>query len=191
MTRRVAFLISLMLLAAMACSFPTTLAKPSATPEPTATRVPPSTQDANQLQQEIATASANLAATGILKITLTEQQLTGFVMDGLAKQTDIPLTEPQIVLQNDQIRLSGKTVFASLTVPALLVLKPYVENGLLKVSVVSATFGSIPIPEKSLTQITTLINSNLNQSITIEGKQINIETIQISDGTMTISGKSR
>jgi len=189
MTRGVAILFSLLLLAALACSVPSSVAAPTEIPTPT--RVPPSTQDAVQLEQEVATASANLAASGELKVTLTEQQLTGFVLDGLAKQPDIPLTEPQILLQNDEIQLSGITMLGKLTVPALLILKPYAENGLLKVSVISAKYGKIPIPEKSLAQITSMINNNLNEYFVFNGKQISIETIQVSNGSMTITGKSR
>ena len=191
MTRTAAILFSLLLLSALACSLPSAVAKPTTVPTATSTRVPPSTQDVDQLQKEVATASANLAAHGDLKITVTEQQLTAFVLDGLAKNPDIPLTEPQIELQNGQILLSGKTTVAMLTVPAQLVLKPFAENGILKVSVISAKFGSVPIPENSLTQITNMINSNLNESFVVDGKQINIESIQVSEGKMTITGKSR
>jgi len=184
--RRILALLTILVLASLACSL-----GPKANVVPTPTRVPPSSQDVAQLQQEVATASANLATSGKLNVAFTEQQLTALIMDGLAKQPDVPLTEPQITLRDGQMTLSGKTIFAGLTVPAELILKPYAESGNLKVTIVTAKFGGIPVPEKTLTQLTDTINSNLKDSISVEGKQIDIQTIVVSEGKLIITGTAR
>ena len=162
-----------------------------ATETPSATRVPPSTQDVEELKEEVATASARLAESGDLSITFTEQQLTAFLIEGLASQPDITLTEPQVILQDGQIQLSGKMLFGKANIDVQMVLAPAVQNGDLVVNLVSANFGLIPVPEKLLTQLTDMINKNLTQSITMEGRQLEVEQVEITNGTMKITGKGR
>lgn len=185
MTRHLFALLLMLVLSALACALPL-----QATETPP-TRVPPSTQDVEELKEEVATASARFAESGELSITVTEQQLTAFLLEGLASQPDITMTEPQVILQNGQIQLSGKMMFGKVNVPVQIVLAASVQNGALVVGVVSANFGIIPIPEKLLTQITDMINKNLTQSITMEGRQLDVEQVEIADGTMKITGKGR
>jgi uncharacterized protein YpmS len=184
MTRRVFILMFVLLLSVLAC------AQPMQKTETPPTRVPPSTEDALALQAEVATASANFAETGNLSISLTEQQMTGFLIEGLSSQPDVMLTEPQVTLQDGQIQLSGKILFGKINVPVAIVLTPAIQNNALIVSVTSANFGIIPIPEKLLTQVTDLINKNLNQTLTMDGRQINVEKVEIANGIMKIIGKA-
>jgi uncharacterized protein YpmS len=189
--RLLAFLI-ILVVASLACSLPGKQAKDTPTPVPTATRAPEaSTADAQEFQSQISTASAQFSETGTLSLTFSEQQITTFLTDILAKQTDVPISDPQITLDNDQMTISGKATVGGLSSQATIVVKPYVESGVLKANVVSANFGKLPIPQGLLTQLTDSINSNLNEFITVQGRQVEIESIQISGGKMTVTGKAR
>lgn len=188
MTRRVIFLLFVLLAASLACALPVA-SRPSPTPAPTP--VPASTADAEQLQQELATASSQFSETGNLSITLTEQQLTTYLVEALSQQSDVQIVEPQVFLQNGEIQISGKTVLGKLTVPVQIIFRASTESGLLKLEVASASFGKIPVPKKFLTQITELVNQNLNENLTVEGRQVEIDNIEIAAGKMTVTGKAR
>ena len=185
MTRRIFILLIVLVFSALAC------AQPMQPTEPPPTRVPPSTQDAEALKVEVATASAKFAQTGQLSITFTEQQLTAFLIEGLSTQTDFTLTEPQVILQDGQIKLSGKILLGESSIDITMVLVPTVQDGKVTLSVASANFGILPIPEKLLTQITDTINQKLMESITFRGRKLVIEKVEIANGALTILGKSR
>jgi uncharacterized protein YpmS len=179
---RLAFVL---VLAGLACSLPSRSVEPTNTPVPTAT------VDPKALEDQLATASARFNSTGDLSITVTQEQLTAVVAQKLSEQTDIKITDPLVQLQENQVILSGKVTVGLLTPLAKIVFEPYVENGIPKVKAVSANFGSIPVPDQLLNQITDSINQNLSQYVEANGKSIEIESIQISDGQMTLTGKER
>ena len=185
----VRFLFLLLLGASLACALPGKLSSPTSTPIPTF--APATTEDIQELQQQLATASTQFAETGKLEITLTEQQLDGLLAGALSEQPDLQITEAQISLQNGQIQFLGKTALGKLTVPVQITFQPTVADGLLKVEVVSANFGEIPIPDKFLAQLSELVNNNLNENLTVEGRQILIQSVEISDGRLTVTGKAR
>jgi hypothetical protein len=59
------------------------------------------------------------------------------------------------------------------------------------VNILSANFGSLPLPESALQQISTTMNDNLTQFISVEGRSIEVETVEIADGLLTLTGKAR
>ncbi len=184
-----AILMLVLLLASLACTLPAAASRPTVTPVPSP--VPASTQDSKELQQQIATASAKFSETGELSLTLTEKQIDALLLEAISQQADLQVTDPQVFLQNGEITFTGKTVIAKLDVAVQIVFKPVVSDGLLTVEVVSANFGKIPVPDSFLKQITELVNKNLNEHITVDGRQIQIETVQVGDGKLTITGKAR
>lgn len=192
MQKRLLALLTILVAASLACSLPSKLAKSTPTPVPTATRAPEaSTADAQEFQSQIATASAQFSETGTLSLTFSEQQITAFLTDILAQQKDVPISDPQITLDNGQMSITGKAMVGGLSGQATIVVEPYVDAGLLKAKVVSAKFGQMPIPQGLLTQLKDTINSNLNEFITVQGRQVEVDTIQISGGKMTVTGKAR
>lgn len=190
MRKTLLIFLSILFVTSLACSLPSRIAQtPTAVPTPTP--VPVSPADAHAFQDQLATASAQFAETGTLSLTFNEQQLTAFIADALAKQTDVPVSDPQIKLADNQMYITGKATIGGLSGTVNLVVKPYVDAGLVKATVVSADFGNFPVPQTFLTQITDTINSNLNDFITVQGRQIEINSIEISNGTMTVTGKAR
>ena len=188
LTRRTIFFLLVLVAASLACALPS-VSRPTAIPAPTLVQA--TTADAEALQQQLATASSQFEKTGDLSIILTEQQLTSFLVDALSQQQDFQVVDPQVLLQDGELQVSGKTVFGKLTVPSQINLRPSVADGLLKLEVSSANFGKIPVPEKFLTQFTDLVNKNLNENLTVEGRQVQIEKVEIAAGKLTVTGKAR
>jgi uncharacterized protein YpmS len=176
----------ILFMSGLACSLPSRLAN-------RITELPTSTPTVNPLglEEQLATAAADFQETGQISITITEQQLTSFIDEKLAQQTDIPLSEPQVSLQNGKIILEGKVTIGFVSAQTRLVFAPTVVDGKIEVEIVSADFGSIPIPESTLEQITQIVNQNIVEYISADGSDIQIDTIVIADGTITITGKAR
>lgn len=187
MTRRILLLLLVLIAASLACALPGAAPTPTSVPTP----VPATTQDAEQFQQQLATASSQFAETGNLSITFTEQQLTSYLVEALAQQPDLKVIDPQILLQDGQLQILGKTLIGKLTLGFQINFQPKVEDGKLKLDVASARVGKVPIPDKLLAQITDLVNQNLNENLTVEGRQVQIETVDIAAGKLTVTGKAR
>jgi uncharacterized protein YpmS len=179
-------LVLLLLIAGLACSLP---ARGGGTSTPVPTLVP--TIDPQVLADQLATVSAGFQETGQINTSLTEQQITSIVAQALAQQPDLPVTEPQVSLQNGQMILTGKVKVGLVTTEAKIVFEPSVQNGEFQVTILSANFGSLPLPESALQQISDTMNQNLNQFISVEGRAIEIESVTIADGLLTLTGKAR
>jgi len=174
----------ILLAAGLACSIPGRTA-------PTPTPILAATMDPKILEGQMATSIAKFNETGQLDIAFTEQQVTSYVAQEIAKQPDTPITEPQISLQNGQIILTGKFKVGILTTEASMVFEPYVLDGKLQVTFVSAKFGSVPIPDVLLKQITQAANDNLSQYITVDGQSVEIQSVRIDAGRLELTGKAR
>ncbi len=174
----------LMLFAGLACSLPA-----RGTPPPIPTLIP--TLDPQVLEDQLATAAAGFRDTGQIDVSFSEEQITSIVAQALTQQPDLPVTEPQVSLQNGQMVVTGKVKVGFITTPVEIVFEPSVQNGDLQVNVLSANFGSLPIPENALDQISTTMNQNLSQYIAVEGRAIEVESVAIADGTLTLTGNAR
>lgn len=174
----------ILLLSALACSMPTrqTL-QPTSTPAPTV--------DPQEMESLLATAEGQLLETGSFSITFTEEQITAYVAAKLAQEPDAPFTDPRFTLSNGQMILSGSVKVGFLTGQAQIVFEPALVDGRLQVSILSANFGSIPFPESALQQITDNVNQNMSDFISVNGRSVRIQTLEIGQGTMTLSGTTR
>jgi uncharacterized protein YpmS len=162
-----------------------------ATPTPTPTLIPASTEDALQFEQKVTEAVKQLEQSGTITLTITENQLTAFIIQQLQSQTDVPFKDPQVLLRNNQIEVSGTVTSSILTAPGSMVLVPVVDQGNLKINVQSAKIGSIPIPQSTLDSLSNTINQNINSLISVNGTPLDIQSLQVADGQMTITGKAR
>jgi uncharacterized protein YpmS len=175
----------LLILAGLACSLP---GRSASTPTPVPTLIP--TVDPQALEDQLATAAAQFNNTGQVTITFTEQQITTYVAQALAKQPDIPVSEPQVSLQNGQITVVAKVMVGKISGNGTLVFEPTVQDGKMNITVLSAKFGAIPFPNSALENITQTINKNITDIISVEGRSVQIESITIENGTMTVTGKA-
>ena len=66
--------------------------------------------------------------------------------------------------------------------------RPSVVDGVLQFEVVSATLGSIQVPALVLSAAQATINGTLGQAVNNLPSNLTLQSIVISEGTMTISG---
>ncbi len=197
--KKILLLFALLLLTSMACQMPI---RAAATPEPE--RILVSGEASAQLQEILATAVAHLQETGSVAVTITEVQLTSYLSEKLASQTDSPLQEPQIRLVDGLIEVTGKASAGPITANATILLEPVAVNGSLNIAIKEANFGSIPLPESTLNSLTDTINQNIGSLATLNNQSFYLDTIAIANhavrsenwryiryanGTMTLSGR--
>jgi len=173
----------ILLMAGLACSLP---ARGDPTPEPTL--IP--TLDPQVLEDQLATAAAGFRESGQVSVSFSEQQMTSLVAQALAQQPDLPVVEPQVSLQNGQMTVNGKVALGRIATPVVIVFEPSVMESRLHVTVVSANFGSLELPDSTLEQISASMNENLTDFISIAGRAIQIESVTIAGGLLTVTGKA-
>lgn len=128
-------------------------------------------------------------ATGNFSVTITEGQFSEFINRKNAENPNAALSNIQIFLRDGQIQLystadseAGSTtlqITASVAVSA---------EGKLQVNVISAQLGIFPVPESILSSISQSINDALNGQGTTGAENIQLQSVVITDGYMTITG---
>lgn len=130
--------------------------------------------------------------TGIVTITLSQEQLTAYIRDYLQKQPDTPISNPQVVLTDNKIEIYGTVEEGLFNANILITLATRIdETGNLDIEIESADFGPIPAPESVLNTISSLIDEALTGTIAPSTTGIKIESISIIEGSMTVSGSKR
>jgi uncharacterized protein YpmS len=183
MMKRISFFLLVLVLSSLACGLPTSSIAPTITPAP----VDPAQADA--LEDQLATAVADLVAGNPVTITITEAQLAAYIDRRISDEPDAPISQPQVTLRDGKIEVTGQVTLDKLTAQANLVFEVFVENGRLQVRLIDAKLGALPIPERILNQINDTMNNNMEQMTTVENRRIEVQSVSIADGVMTIVGQ--
>jgi hypothetical protein len=160
-------------------------------PEYPAQTTPASPSDAQSLKDLIQQAMTTGAETGVISLQITEAQLTAFIADQLAQQTNPPFTEPQILLRNGQMQLYGKLERGWFKANMLITMNVTVDpaTGEPSIQIASADFGPIPAPEGLNAAISSVIDEAFTGSFGPVAVGFRLETITIADGIMTLTGR--
>lgn len=160
-------------------------------PEYPAQTVPASPTDAQALRDMIQQAMITGAETGVITLSITENQLTGFMAEKLAQQINPPFTDPQILLRNGQMQMYGKVTQGWFTANMLITMNVTIDEitGQPKMQIVSADFGPVPAPEGINNAISAIIDEAFTGSFGPVAVGFRLETITIADGIMTLTGR--
>ncbi|NOH03208.1 MAG: hypothetical protein HND47_15225 [Chloroflexi bacterium] len=150
-----------------------------------------STEEAQTMREQIEQAFLSGAETGIVTLQITESQLTSYMADKLAQQTNPPFTDPQILLRNGQMQMYGKIARGWFTANMLITMNVTVDEatGQPKIEITSADFGPIPAPEGLNSAVSAIIDEAFTGSIGPAAVGFRLETIVIADGIMTLTGR--
>jgi len=160
-------------------------------PDYPAVPVTPSPDEAQALRDMIQQAIVTGAETGVITLAVTESQLTAYVAEGLAKQTNPPFTEPQVLLRNGQMQMYGKITQSMLTANMLITMNVTIDetSGQPKIQIASADFGPFPAPEGLNTAISAIIDEAFTGSFGPVAVGFRLQTVTIADGIMTLTGR--
>jgi hypothetical protein len=130
--------------------------------------------------------------TGTISITIDENQLNTMVANELNKQDEPQLVDPKIRLQSGQILVSGEVNRSGLKASFSGTLTVDVTpDGRLHYNIISASLGPLPLPQAMRDQVATQLNDAMATPQTKDGQQIFVESVNVGNGVMTITGHIR
>jgi hypothetical protein len=160
-------------------------------PDYPAQAVPSSPNDAQALRDMIQQAMVTGAETGVITLTITENQLTAYMNEKLSQQTNPPFTDPQVLLRNGQMQMYGKITRGWFTANMLITMDVTIDEttGQPKIQIASADFGPFPAPEGLNSAISAVIDEAFTGSFGPVAVGFRLQTITIADGVMTLTGR--
>lgn len=166
------------LLVGMACQF-------SGGPTPPRT-VPVSTEQAQNLSKTVQSAKPD-ATTGLITVTVTESQVTSYVVQNLRANYEPILSNPVIVFQPNQAEIYGTIQGDSVSANGRLVLGITIDaQGKPAVTIQEANFGPIPVPAGLLSNLTQAIDRSIADAMKNERTEYKLKSISFATGTATV-----
>ncbi len=160
-----------------------------AAPDPA---VPVSTEAVGSLKDQIQTAVAEGAQSGLVTLRISETQLTSYLYYKAQSDPNALLTDPQVYLRDGQMKIYGKynsgTLQANVNIVLAVGLDP---EGKPQLQVVAADFGPIPAPSGINKAIAAVIEEAYTGSLGPVATGFRLESITIADGVMTVTGRIR
>jgi hypothetical protein len=149
-----------------------------------------STEAITSLEEQIQVAQAIATQSGVVKLSVTETQITSLLAARLNEQTDPFIRNPQVYLRDGLIQVYGIVTQGNLEANARVTISVTIDaQGKPVFTVTSIDLGPIPAPTGLNDTISASIGELFTKSLGESANNIRFETINIADGVMTISGK--
>jgi hypothetical protein len=151
--------------------------------------IPVSTEAAGEIQPAVQTAVSAAGASGQIALVLTETELTSFLYYRLKTQSKPLFENPQVYLQDGQIRIYGTAHKGYFLATVSIILTAGInDQGQLNLEMTSADFGPLPIPSGISEAITSIIREAYTGAIGPMATGFRLENVTIDNGTMSITG---
>jgi len=153
----------------------------------------PVSQDAATILEDVwASALQGALATGQVLVILDEAQVTSLLAIRLSQQDKPVLKNPQVYLQDGQIRVYGSTIQGPLRGNVLIAIEPRLDaEGRVTFDVLSADFGPVPAPASVLDGISSVLTELFTGSLGSLATGVRVTSLAIDDGEMSIVGELR
>jgi len=175
---------------------PTATRTPSplpATSTPTPTFIPSPTPTATPT--EAATPTPTIASTptpteAIFELVLTEAEVNQLLQDGLAKQSDVPVSNLYVRLQPGLIVTSGRTRVGFFTVDVEVTATVTVEDGKPIPEIVAIRAAGQPLTGFLRAQVENMLDPHLQRWLQTE-TNVYVEEVEILEGQLRITGRRK
>ena len=121
-------------------------------------------------------------------VTLTEHQVTSWLVMEMKDNPDLPLHDVQVYLQNGTIEIWGMVDGGTNSTSALIAGRVNLNAGIPTLEIASLQIGQQGIPDILLSQVGIWLNEVLTETINAKVPGLQIMNINISSGLITISG---
>ncbi len=176
--------ISLLVFSSLACTL--FIGGPSLPSE----KITASPEGLASLLQKIQSSQAAALENGILTLSITESELSSLLASKLSDQPDSLIQNLQVVLQNNEIQIYGVTTKGNFQANSRVVIAVAMDpDGKPIFKVTSADFGPMPAPEGLTDAISTLIDQAFTGVIGPAITGIRLDSVVISDGILTLTGR--
>jgi len=149
------------------------------------------TQAVEAAQTQIAQALLESAQTGAFRLVITEDQLTAYLASRLDGQSGT-LSDPQVVLRDGLIHVYGTAqagiFIATVDAAAQVTLD---DQGQPQITITSADFGPFPMPDALTGGLSSMLQEALTGSLGPTATGFRLESVEVADGTMTITGRTK
>jgi len=173
-------------LAGLACNFGS-----RSTLSPAET-VPVSTEAIETLKVNLSEVAKQATQTGQIALVIDESQFTSLLAFELQSRPDIPFSDPQVLLRDGRIRLTGKVTQGNISTQLQVEATANVdEAGSPHIEILSARLGPLPVPGSLIDELSTELDKAFSAEIKARQSDLVIELISIADGKMTIQGHLR
>lgn len=153
-------------------------------------RISISAESVESLRTQMEEAILAGAQTGAITLQITEEQLTSALALKLAAQENPAFTDPQVHLRNGQMQIYGRLQRGYFLANLLIILDIGIdEQGKPTIEIATADFGPFPTPEGLKQSLTTLVTEAYTGSLGPVATGFRLETINITDGVMTFTGR--
>ena len=154
--------------------------------------IPISTEAVESLRENLQSALDNGLEIGRIRLVIDEAELTSLFAFELQKSEISVLEEPQVLLRNEHMRITGIVTQGNLRANLDVVLDIYATaEGRPAYDIVSASLSGFPMPDGLVQELSHHIDMIFESTINPRVKNIFIETIEISDGVMIVDGYPR
>lgn len=174
----------ILILTTISCNFPTRNDDVTITESPIYLDIPES------IDEVIEESGVVDPSTGIVSVTFTEDQLSGYLNTYLASQSELSINNAYVRLKEEKMFLYGDYEQGILNAEVVVVLAVVPDlSGGLTINITEADFGPIPAPETLRSSIGALIEDSLNDALSNEIQGITIDQVIIAEGFLTITGR--
>ena len=154
--------------------------------------IPISTEAVGELESNIQTAVAAGTETGQVILQLTEPELTSYLYYKLESQANPFITNPQVYLRDNEMRIYGTATQGNLEAYVKIVVAASVDaQGQLQIDLTTVDFGPLPVPSGLNEVVTAIIKEAYTGALGPVATGFRIETVNIADGMMTITGRTK
>jgi len=158
-------------------------------PDYPATSVPVSTTAAQNLKTQVTQA---VATAGTITLKITEEQLTSYLTLYLQSQPNLPITNPQVQLQDGQMKVLGRVQQVMFSANISMTMTVGVDqNGQPRISITQEDFGPIPAPQGLNEAASAFVAEALTGSLGPAATGFRLESISITNGVMTVTGRTK
>jgi hypothetical protein len=152
--------------------------------------IPVSTDAVATMQAQIQESLLAGAQSGTVTLSIDQTQITSFLAAKLQAQSDPLFTDPQVYLQNGQMKIYGIAHQGYFEANIGIVVAVNVdEQGQPVIEIVSADFGPFPVPGGLKEAISAVIQEAYTGSLGPVATGFRIENITIAEGKMTVTGR--
>jgi hypothetical protein len=126
----------------------------------------------------------------IFELVLTEAEVNQLLQDGLAKQTDVPVSNLYVRLQPGLIVTSGRTRVGFFTVDVEVTATVTVEDGKPIPEVVAIRAAGQPLTGFLRAQVENMLDPHLQRWLQTE-TNVYVEEVEILEGQLRITGRRK
>lgn len=125
---------------------------------------------------------------GKLQYTVTEAEMTSYVVYNLKQDYEAILKNPVIVFQPDRLELYGTIEGDSIKANGRVVMKVDVDDqGKPSVKITEANFGPLPVPAGLLDNLSKAIDRSLEDALTKNNSDYRLESIKTNTGSAVVT----